>query len=329
MEKLKSTIKSWDKNILTLFGIAISIVFIMAFISPDFMQGSNIRSMAFQLPEFGIMCFGMMICMIAGGIDLSLVGTANLSGIIAAVIMVKMGQTSGSVFIAIIAALITGGLCGLLNGYFIGHLQIPAMLVTLCGGQLFTGLGVAITKGPAITGLSSDFQLISNGLLFGILPISLIVFVVIAIILNFILKFTVYGKQLGFMGTNSTASRYAGINNLRVTLTTYMISGMLAAAAGIIMISHYGSAKSDYGSSYTLLALLIVVLGGVRPSGGKGKVLGVSLAIIVLQLISSAFNILRFNSFIKTLVWGLLLIVVMVLRSAIQTHFSKFRRKKQ
>jgi simple sugar transport system permease protein len=198
------------------------------------------------------------------------------------------------------------------------------MLVTLCGGQLYTGLGVVITKGPAITGLPDSIQKIGNSSI-GIIPIALIIFIVIAVILNFILKYTVYGKQLYFMGTNALASRYAGINNLRVTLLTYMLSGVLAAVAGIIIISHYGSAKSDYGSSYILLTLLIVVLGGVAASGGRGKVTGVVLAVVILQLISSAFNILRFNSFIKTFVWGLLLIVVMVGKAIIQEHSMKFR----
>ena len=328
MANIVNKIRTSEKNELSLFLISIAIVAIMTAISPSFLSGSNIRSMAFQFPEFGIMCFGMMICMIAGGIDLSLVGTANLSGIIAAMIMLKMESSPSSILIAIISALIVGALCGLLNGYFIGQFQIPPMLVTLCGGQLYTGLGVAITKGPALTGLSPSFQMIGNGLIFGILPISLFVFLLIAIIMNFILKYTIYGKQLCFMGTNNTASRYAGINNLKVTLKTYMISGILAAASGIIIISHYGSAKSDYGTSYTLLALLIVVLGGVNTLGGKGKVLGVSLAIIVLQLISSAFNILRFNSFVKTLIWGLLLILVMVFRSIIQSHSLRIRRRK-
>jgi len=327
MEKLKKSLKNCDKNTVTLLGIAVGIVVIMAMITPDFLQGSNISSMAFQFPEFGILCFGMMFCMIADGIDLSLVGTANLSGIVAAVIIMSMGGSPVSIIIAIIAAILVGALCGLVNGYLIGQLQIPAMLVTLCGGQLYTGLGVAITKGPAITGLPDSLQKIGNGSIGGLIPYSSIIFVAIAVGMNFILKYTVFGKQLCFMGSNATASRYAGINNLRITLLTYMLSGILAAVAGIIIISHYGSAKSDYGTSYTLLTLLIVVLGGVAPSGGRGKVLGVALAIVILQLISSAFNILRFDSFFKTLVWGLLLIVVMVAKAIIQAHPIKFRRK--
>ncbi|MFA6846622.1 MAG: ABC transporter permease, partial [Sphaerochaetaceae bacterium] len=103
-------------------------------------------------------------------------------------------------------------------------------------------------------------------------------------------------------------------------LITYMISGILGAIGGILISSHYNSAKTDYGKSYTLLTLLIVVLGGTDPNGGKGNVLGVTLAVIVLQLISSAFNILRINSFVKTFVWGLILICTMVITRIIDNR---------
>lgn len=320
MEKLKTFFKNSDKNTVSLFAIAIGIVTIMTILRPEFLSGSNISSMAFQFPEFGVLCFGMMFCMISGGIDLSLVGNANLSGIVAALIITGMGKTPLSMVLGILAALLVGAVCGLANGYLIGQLHIPAMLVTLCGGQLYTGLGVAITKGPAITGMPDAILAISNGSILGVIPYCLIIYAVVAMCMNFILKYTIYGKQLCFMGSNSTASRYTGIDNLKTTMKTYMLSGLMAAVAGVLMISHYGSAKSDYGTSYTLLTLLIVVLGGVAPLGGKGKVLGVTLSVIILQLISSSFNMLQLSSFLKTLIWGLLLIVVMVIKSINQNY---------
>lgn len=327
MEFLRKRLKSSDKNIITLFCIAIGIVALMTIISTDFLSISNIKSMSFQLPEFGILSFGMMLCMIAGGIDLSLVGTANLSGIVAAVIIISMKGSFTGVIIGLVASILVGALCGLFNGLLIGKLQIPAMLVTLCGGQLFTGLGMVITKGPAITGLPEYFLKIGNGSIGGIISISLVIFIVIAIVINYILRYTVFGKQLCFMGSNPTAARYSGINNLKVTLMTYMTSGILAAISGIIIISHYGSAKSDYGTSYILLTLLIVVFGGVDPAGGKGGVLGVGLTVIILQLISSACNILRFDSFTKAVIWGLMLLVIMVSKYFAQEINQKMRRK--
>ena len=308
MKKLKNV----DKNTSLLFVLVILIFAVMAVLQPSAFLGlANIQGMCIQFPEFGIMALGMMLAMIAGGIDLSLVGIANFASIVGATIMVKMGGTNGSIVLGIIAAIIIGLLCGTFNGFMLGYLQIPPMLVTLCGLQLYTGLGLAITKGPALTGLPESFSAIANGVI-GIVPIATIIFLICALVVAFMLRSTVYGQQVCFMGTNNTASRYSGINNLKITIMTYGTSGILGGIAGVIMASHYNSAKSDYGSSYTLLTLLIVVLGGTNPDGGKGSVLGVSLAVLVLQLVSSAFNIMRINSFLKTFVWGLILLVIIV-----------------
>ncbi len=327
MDKLKTNIRNMDKNTVTLFAISVFIFIIMGILAPkSFLGVTNLQGMCVQFPEFGILSLGMMLAMISGGIDLSLVGIANLSGIVGTVIMLKMGGGSASVFIGIAVGLLTGMLCGIFNGILIGYLQIPPMLVTLCGLQLFTGLGLAITKGPALTGLPGEFSVIANGTIIGI-PIALIIFIIAAIAVSFLLKSTVYGQHVSYKGTNAIASGYSGIDNLKVTIITYAISGLLGAVGGIVMTSHYNSAKSDYGTSYTLLSLLIVVLGGTNPDGGKGKVIGVTLAVIVLQLVSSAFNILRVNSFVKTFVWGLILIFIMIITTIVDKKQIKREAK--
>lgn len=312
MNKIATNIRKSDKNILALFSIAVLIFLVMGILAPkSFLGMTNLQSMCIQFSEFGVLAFGMMLAMISGGIDLSLVGIANFASIAGAVVMIKSGGSGTSILLGIVTALIVGGLCGIFNGFMIGYLQIPPMLVTLCGLQLFTGMGLVITKGPALTGLPESFEAIANGTIAQI-PIALIIFAVSALAVSFLLKSTIYGQHVSFLGTNATAAKYSGIRNLKVTIMTYGISGVLGGVGGILMASHYNSAKSDYGSTYTLLTLLIVVLGGTHPDGGKGKVAGVALAIIVLQMVSSAFNILRVNAFIKTFVWGLILLIVMI-----------------
>jgi simple sugar transport system permease protein len=304
-----------NKNNTMLVGIGIVIFIVMSILEPRiFLRPANIRGMFVQLPEYGILCYGMMLAMISGGIDLSLVGIANLSSIVGATVMIQQGGSPFSIVLGIIAALLVGAACGLFNGFLIGYLKIPAMLVTLCGLQLYIGMGLIITKGPAMTGLPEAYGDIANKLFLGI-PIPFYVFIAVSIVIAFIMRSTIYGQQLKFMGTNETASKYSGINNLKVTLLTYMTGGILGAISGVLISSHYNSAKSDYGSSYTLLTLLIVVLGGTDPDGGKGNVLGIAFAVILLQLVSSAFNILRINSFMKTFVYGLILVGTMLLTS--------------
>ena len=311
MAPKKSLVKSIDKHTLILLGLSVLIVITMGVHRPKFLGSANLQSMLVQLPEYGILAFGMMIAMISGGIDLSLVGIANLSGIIAAVVMLGLDGTPFGITLGVLAALTVGVLCGAFNGFLIGYLKIPAMLVTLSGLQVFSGLSLIITKGPAITGLPEAFSKIANATFVGVIPYSAFVFVLIVIVLSYLMNQTVFGRKLYLMGTNRVAASFTGINILKTTITAYILSGILGSTAGILMASHYNSAKSDYGSSYTLLTLLIAVLGGVDPNGGDGKVQGVFFSIIVLQLVSSAFNILRINAFIKTFAWGLILILVL------------------
>lgn len=310
-------LKKIDNNILSLIGMYAVVLIAMAILNPSvYYSPLNIKSWFYLFPEYGILTFGMMLCMISGGIDLSLVGIANLVGVVATYIMVNIGGGKecgmGMIIVAVVAGLLVGILCGAFNGFLIGFLHIPPMLVTLCGLQLYTGLAMIITTGPGITGVPQAYVNFANGTFAGI-PYTLPLFVVVTIIMSFLLKSTTYGQKVYFLGSNDVASKYSGINNFKITMQTYMISGFLGALSGILTSSHYGSGKSNYNTSYTLLSLLIVVLGGVHPDGGKGKVIGVTLAIVLLQLISSAFSVLRIDTVITDLVYGLILIAVLVI----------------
>lgn len=310
-------LKKIDNNILSLIGMYAVVLIAMAILNPSvYYSPLNIKSWFYLFPEYGILTFGMMLCMISGGIDLSLVGIANLVGVVATYIMVNIGGGKecgmGMIIVAVVAGLLVGILCGAFNGFLIGFLHIPPMLVTLCGLQLYTGLAMIITTGPGITGVPQAYVNFANGTFAGI-PYTFPLFVVVTIIMSFLLKSTTYGQKVYFLGSNDVASKYSGINNFKITMQTYMISGFLGALSGILTSSHYGSGKSNYNTSYTLLSLLIVVLGGVHPDGGKGKVIGVTLAIVLLQLISSAFSVLRIDTVITDLVYGLILIAVLVI----------------
>lgn len=312
MTKVKEFFVNSNKNVMALFGIAFVIVVVMGTLAPrTFLSAANFQSMAIQFAEYGILSFAMMIAIISGGFDLSVVGIANLSGIVGLVAMRAMGGSSATIPVGILIALCVGLLCGALNGFMIGYMKVPAMLVTLCGQQLFTGIGLIITKGPAMQGLPEGFTFITNGLI-GFIPMALIVFIAVAVALSFIMKSTVYGQHLLFMGTNETASKYSGIRNLKITLETYMLTGLLGSIGGILMASHYNSVKTDYGTTYILLTMLIAMLGGTDPDGGGGSIFNVALAVVVLQLISSSFNLLGISSFMKNFIYGVILLIVMI-----------------
>ena len=307
-----------DTHILTIVGLMVLALILMAILQPgNYFTLKNAKSMIFQFPEYGILAFGMMVCMIAGGIDLSLVGIMNFTGVLAAMIVTKMteggeGMAIPAILVAVVTALVVGGACGAFNGFIIGYFNIPAMLVTLCGLQLYTGLAYCITGGPAINGMCDAFKNIANGTVAGI-PYVLFIYIIVVAVVAFVMRSTVFGNEIYFLGSNAKASRYSGINTLRVTIMTHMFSGILGGVSGILITSHLNSAKSSNGSTYTLLTLLIVVLGGIHPDGGKGRVTGVALATILLQMIANAFGLLHMDDNAKTFVNGCLLVAALLL----------------
>ncbi len=319
MNNTAKTIKQRDDHIVVLFGMMIFVLVLMAILKgKTYFTMANLRSMIFQFPEYGVLSFGMMACMIAGGIDLSLVGIMNLSGVTAA-LMIKAEMP---IPLAILAALLVGTACGAFNGFIIGSLDIPAMLVTLCGLEVYSGLVLAITGGPAINNMTDAFKNIANGFV-GPVPGVLFIFITVALAVAFVMKYTIFGHNIYFLGSNKKAARYSGIDTLKTIVMTHAFSGLLGAISGVIITSHLNSAKSSNGSTYTLLSLLIVVLGGVNPDGGKGKVIGVTLSIILLQLIANAFTIMRAPDTLKTFTNGCLLVVALILDVVLEKRALK------
>jgi simple sugar transport system permease protein len=221
----------------------------------------------------------------------------------------------GWLLLAYAAALAGGAAAGLFNGVLIAYLGLPPILATLGSGLVFTGLAVAFTGGTAVMGLPPSVAWLGNGNLAGV-PAPLIVFALLAAGLSFVLSRTGFGLKVQMYGANPLAARYAAVDIERLLLKVYVASGMLAAVAGLVIMSRANSAKADYGQSYTLLAVLIAVLGGVNPYGGYGRVIGVVLAVLTMQFLSSGLNMLQVNNFAREMIWGVLLMLVMIINTA-------------
>lgn len=329
--KAASRQKSGDvSSLFRLLVITILIFVVMSLLRPDlFFTVRNFSSMAFQFPEIALLALAIMVAMLTGGIDLSIIGTANLSAILAALVLSNYGvdvsggwETAALILIAILLSLGTGLVCGLVNGFCIAGIGIPPILATLGTGLIFTGIGIVLTGGSAVVGFPEAFSVIGNGTILQV-PVPLIIFAVLAIILAVMLNRTAFGIEVYMMGTNPLASRFAGIDNAAVTLKTYLISAFLAANAGLVMMSRANSAKADYGSSYLLLSVLIAVLGGINPYGGFGRVAGLVLAVLSLQFLSSGLSMLQVSNFAKEFIWGALLLLVLVVNTLQLNRLSK------
>jgi simple sugar transport system permease protein len=243
---------------------------------------------------------------------------ANFTGIAMGMLLKVTVDGEGQLMWYAIPAVIAAGCCmgaacGLFNGLLISKVPIPPILATLGTFELFTGISVIITNGKAVAKLPARYAEALAGRL-GPIPVQAVIFIIIAIAVGVLLSSTSYGLKIYMLGTSERAARFSGLRVNRLLLQTYMISGVCAAVGGLIMLANYNTARADFGLVYTLQCVLIVVLGGVSPKGGKGKLTGVLLSICMLQLLSSGLN--RFpqiNSFYIPLIWGGVLIFIMVL----------------
>ena len=329
---LRSLLRS-DTNLTRLLIIfAISFV-TMAILKPGiFLTKDYIVSMVYIFPEYGILAFAMMLAMISGGIDLSVVATANLSGILSCLFLINFMPQNPSAFVSalfliavVVLAMCIGALCGALNGLLIGKLGIPPMLATLGSSDLIMGLSLAITKGSSLTGIPDVLSKVTNTVIFGFIPVTLLVFIACAIVVSFALSKTTFGFRMQMMGSNPTASRFSGVKNSSILMKTYMLGGMLASVSGLLMCGRANSARANFGTSYVMQTIIICVLGGTNPNGGFGRTSGIAIAVLILQVLSSGFNMFPgISNFYRDLIWGVVLILVMA-----YNHISNKRKEKK
>ncbi len=313
-----------DSSVLRLAVIAVFLFALMSVLSPDrFFTLRNVTSMSFQFPELGLFALAVTISLVTGGIDLSVVSVANLAGIAAALVLTRTVPSDASplaaaawVAVAILLAIVVGGACGFLNGMLVARARITPILGTLGTMQLFMGVALVVTKGEAVSGFPRLFVELGSGTWLSV-PVPLLVFAVAAGAVAVLLGRTRLGVHLYLLGGSETAARFAGIPVRSVLLRTYLLSGVLAAVAGLVMAARTNSAKADYGTSYLLQAVLVAVLGGVNPMGGSGRVAGVVLAVLSLQFLSSGFGMLRFSNFAKEFTWGAFLLLIMTINAVL------------
>ena len=284
-----------------------------------FYTGANFNTMAGQFPEYGLMALGGMLCMITGGIDLSVVGTANITSILSVMLLTGLFGAEGTMpgtftIVLFLMAILIGIAVGSLNALLIAKIKVPPILATLGVNQLLTGICIVITGGAAVSSFPKQYCDMMSANSFGIVPRRLIVFVLVAVIIWFLMERTTYGTKLRLYGSNPHVAAFSGINTTVLLFRTYITSSVCAALGGLMMLATYASARADYGSNYTMQAILIIVLGGVSPNGGKGKLSGVVVAIILLKMIESGINRFRsISTYYVTLIWGAVLILALVL----------------
>jgi simple sugar transport system permease protein len=314
-------LQSIDSRLATLLLAAILIAGTLGIVKPQtFLSPLNINSMLLQSSVIGLLSLAVAVTMLTAGIDLSINAIANLTSIAVAILLSKMVPAEGGnvtlaiAALALVVGLLVGFACGLFNGFLIAILGYSPILATLGTMTLFIGTGTVLTGGNTLFGISA-FASVGRGSVLGI-PLPAIIFLLAALVLSLALEARRFGFYVYLYGANSAAARFSGINERRLLLSVYAVSGILSAVAGLINLGVTDSANVDFGSSYVLLAILISVLGGISPSGGGGRIIGVVLAVLILQFLSTGLNLVFQSSgsnFLKEFAWGATLLVVLAI----------------
>ncbi|MGA7905690.1 MAG: ABC transporter permease [Terrimicrobiaceae bacterium] len=299
--------------------ILLAVVVFSALAPSNFLSGDTLRAIAFQMPELGILALAMMIPLMSGGLNLAIIATANLSALVMAAILTKMigPESPGQVMTGVIALALGGGLVtalliGLITGMIVAFLGVHPILVTLGTMTALKGIAVFATSGGVIGGFPQALLFLGNGTLLGF-PAPMIIFILCAILVAVIMNHAPFGVSVRMIGSNEKATRYSGVATEWMLVGVYVVSSVLCWVAAIVMMARFNSARAGYAESYLLITILAAVLGGVDPNGGFGKVLGLVLSLVLLQLISTGFNLLGFSPHLTQAIWGATMILAIAI----------------
>lgn len=306
-----------DPEIGALLALLVLVCLVFGVTSPSFLSGTTFTSIAFQLPELGLLTLAMLMPIISNGFNLSVTFTANLSGLAMAAVLHAFGGVDAgplAIVLGIAAALATGSAIGWLMGLIIATTGAHPILVSLSMMIFVRGLGEFLTRGGDISGTPDAVQAIGQGTLLGI-PAPVFVFIAAVLLWYVVMSRTRLGFATRMIGSNLEATRYSGISTRRSLTLIYTLSGLMCGLAGVVMLARFNSVRVGHGEAYLLITVLGCFLGGVSPNGGFGRVLPVAISLIILQVIASGLNSLGANQHLATALWGGFLLLVMVSRS--------------
>ncbi|HDG62466.1 MAG TPA: ABC transporter permease, partial [Thermotoga sp.] len=281
-----------------------------AILNPRFLTAFNLQTLGKQIAIFGILAIGETFVIMSGGgaIDLSPGSMVALTGVMASWLMVHGVPVS----IAIILILGFSVLVGAWHGFFVTKLGVPAFIITLGTLTMARGMAAVITRGWPIVGLPSHFLTIGQGDILKI-PIPVWILLIIALIADFFLRKTVYGKHLRAVGGNEVAARFSGVNVSRVRMIAFMVSGFLAGVAGIIIAARLSQGQPGVGSMYELYAIASTVIGGTSLTGGEGSVLGAVVGASIISLLWNALVLLNVSTYWHNVVIGIVIVTAVTM----------------
>jgi ribose transport system permease protein len=292
------------------FVILVALLIVATSMSDVFLTERNVINVLRQISGTSLMAVGMLFVILTRGIDLSVGSIAALGGIVSAILVQQFAPG-----MAIGMALLAGAACGAVSGGLIAYLKLPPFVTTLAMMTIARGLALIFSKGqPIVMGERGDLiTSFGSGSVMGI-PYPVVLMVIVFIVSGGVLLFTRFGRLVKAIGSNSEAVRLSGISVSHYTLAVYIISGVLAAAAGVVSTSRTGVGSANIGVGSELDAIAAVVIGGASLMGGKGSVLNTLIGVIILGIIANMMNLARVPGYHQQVFMGCIIIGAMLLQ---------------
>jgi rhamnose transport system permease protein len=303
----------WEWMLVALVVVA---VVINSRLSPYFLNAQNLSRTSADFMELGLMMLPMVFIIITGNIDLSVASNLGMC----ASFMAVLWNLHVNIWIAAFVALALGTLGGLLNGFLVARVKLPALVATLGTYAFYRGVAYVLLGDQAGRGYPSAFTYLGQGKLPGTLvPFSVCLFVVLAVIFGLVLHRTTFGRYLFAIGNNESASIYAGVPVARIKLIIFTLSGFMSALAGLVLAARFGSTRPDIGTGLELAVITAAVLGGVDILGGIGTMPGAVLSLVLIGLMRFGMGLKNVQDQVQSIAIGSLLIVSILLASAART----------
>ncbi len=307
------------------FVALIVLIIVFALMSDKFLAPDNLIIMTKHVAYNAILALGMLLVIITGGIDLSIGSIVGLSGVVAGVLLqgwqlnVFDVTAYPAVWVVIVAALAVGALVGTLNGLLITRFNVAPFIATLGTMYIARGTALLISNGATFPKLQGDPELGNTGFSFlGLgrplgIPTAIWIMVIFAVVIWFLTRMTAFGRWLYATGGNERASELSGVPVKSVKMRVYIISGVCAAMAGLIIASELTSAAPQTGMSFEMNAIAAVVIGGASLAGGRGTVKGALIGAFVIGFLSDGLVLVGVSSFWQTVIKGLVIVLAVIL----------------
>ena len=266
-----------------------------------------------------VLGIGQTIAIITNGPDLSSGSIMTICAVVAA-ILIKNYEVN--FVLAIVSALLLGGLLGALNGYMIAYVGIPSFISTYGLQWAVFGFAYVILRGYVLYDFSEAFRFIGNGTLFGFLQMPIVIMLILVILGILLLKKTTFGRKCYAVGSNPTCSVMSGINRKVVITQAFILSGVLSAFAGVMFVARMNAVQADIGNAYLLPVLATVYMGGTSATGGSGGILGTVVGALVITIVTNCMNLLSVPSEWRDAIIGVLIIVTVLMDSVVRNRIA-------